>query len=189
MLQYTGQFALVNAKRGFVPWAIKFITNSPVNHVIQGINETQVLSCEPGGAVIRDRTDFPDAQWSHFDLPDEHLEEIAKFWSDRVGIAYGFFTDAAIGIARIFHTRIPRWIENYISSDYVYECAEMAWAGYRAAGHDLSEDVGQDLLAGEVYPGTYVPLFKARGWWKPEVPAKYRPTDITGEANGSAQLA
>lgn len=178
MLQYTGQFALVNHKKGFVPWAIKVITNSPVNHVIQGISETECLSCEPGGAVIRLISDFPDAQWSEYPLTDEERDAVVKFWRDRVGVAYGYLTDAVIGLSQLFRFRTPRWIERYISSDYVYECAEMAWAGYKAAGRDLSEDVGQPLLPGDVFPGTYVPLWKKRGWWKPEVPAKFRPVEL-----------
>lgn len=161
MTDTTGQIGLVRTK-GFWGWVIRKITDSPVNHVVVGISPTQNIGAEPGGVRIRRNDEWDQIIWSEFDLSTREKYVITRFVRDRLTYAYSYLTDFAIGMEYLTGIPTPTWLERYLSSDYVYECAQLAHAAYLAARRDLLDD--KFRLPGRVNPGTFVPVFKKFGW-------------------------
>lgn len=162
MTDTTGQIGLVRTK-GFWGWVIRKITASPVNHVVVGISPTQNIGAEPGGVRIRRNDEWDQIIWSEFDLTTREKYVITRFVRDRLTYAYSYLTDFAIGMEYITGIPTPTWLERYLSSDYVYECAQLAHAAYLAARKNILED-DKYRLPGRVNPGTFVPVWKKNGW-------------------------
>ena len=163
MHNYQGQIGLSLNGKGWFATVIRWVTRSPANHVVIGLNNHECIGAEPGGAKIRRIDSFTDVTWSSFGLTDKQRRDIAKFARQREGVPYSWLTDVAIGVAMLLRTRVPRRLAEYLSSDYVYECAQLAQAAYLEAGIDLFDG---KLLPGEVYPGSFVPVFRQHGWMK-----------------------
>lgn len=161
MQDTTAQIGLVRTN-GFVGSLIRLITGSPVNHVVIGISPTHHIGAEPGGVRIRPNSDWDQIIWSEFDLTLRQKYRIVRFVKDRLDFAYSYLTDFAIAVEFITGIRTPTWIERYLSSDYVYECAQLAHAAYLSASEDLLHDAYR--LPGRVHPGVFVPVFRKRGW-------------------------
>lgn len=158
---YTGQIGLVPHPRSFIEWAIEKVTRSTVHHAVIGISENWCVSAEPGGARLRPISGYADAYWSHFDLTDTQQTAVVGFAKSHIGVPYGWFTDAAIGLSFLLHARTPRWVEDYLNSDRRFECAQLCDAAYVAAGIHLFKD---GRPPGVVYPGSFEPIFRAHGW-------------------------
>ena len=161
MIDYTAQIGLTLDGRGWFARIIQVVTRSPANHVVIGLDNIFCIGAEPGGAKIRRIDSFTNIVWSDFDLTSAQRKTISLWARNREGVAYSFLADIAIGLSFIFHDRTPRWLENYLSSDYVYECAQLAQAAYLSANIDLFDG---KLLPGEVFPGSFVPIFRSHGW-------------------------
>jgi uncharacterized protein YycO len=159
-----GQIGLVYYT-GFHPLshAIARWTRSPVSHTVIAINETECVGAEPKGARRRPISYFGHVIWSRFDYTDEQRAIVVDFAERRIGVPYSYLTDAAIAAAFLLHRRTPKVIEDYLSSDYVYECAQLADAALLAAGIHAFDD---GRLPGTVYPGSFVPLYRRNGWMR-----------------------
>ena len=160
-MTYTAQIGLVPHAKTVVEWLIQVVTRSTVHHAIVAISETECLSCEAGGAMIRPITRFPDAYWSHFELPTVQQDAIVAWARGHVGRKYGWLADAAIGIALIFHVRTPAWVEARINDGRRFECAQACDAAYVAAGIDLFPN---DRPPGTVYPGLFTHIWRTHHW-------------------------
>jgi len=165
-----GQIGLVHSN-GFWPFVIRVVTNSHWSHNVVFVGDVYdtrghlindaVVSAEGSGVMIMQRGDFPDAVWSDFDLTPTQQLAIKGFNLDQVGKPYGFWTDAWIGIAHIFRTRTPKWIEAKLSDQSTWICSQIADASYSAAGINLFRD---DRPTGSVWPGSLAKIFVRRGW-------------------------
>lgn len=161
MPDYTGQIGLVPHPVHFWPRVIAWATHSTVYHSVLAVDNTRAVSAEPGGAVFRPLNFWLDTIWSDFDLTDEQRENISDWGVKHIHTPYNFIDDLAIGLAMVFGLHTPKWLQGYLSSDYVLECAQLCDSAYRAAGIQLF-DGGR--LPGAVFPGSFVPIFTAHGW-------------------------
>lgn len=158
-----GQIGLVPHPVAFWPRAIAWVTRSTVFHTVLAFDDVRCLSAEPGGAVVRSVTAWPDVIWSRFELTDEQLDDIVDWGIAHWGVPYGFFTDVAVALALLLGWSTPRWVARYLSTDQVMNCSQLCDSAYLAAGIHLFDD---GRLPSAVYPGSFVPLFKERGWMR-----------------------
>jgi hypothetical protein len=158
----TGQIGLIPHNGEFIPEAIAWITRSHVSHTIVAISETECLGAEPLGARIRPISDFPDAIWSHFNNDPGQTAAIVDWTYAHEGTPYSYLDDAAIGIALLSGIPTPGFVRRYLDDTGHYECAQLADLAYQAAGIHLFDD---SRVPGAVFPGSYEPIWKSRGWW------------------------
>jgi hypothetical protein len=163
MPDFTSQIGLVPHPIRFMPRLIAWATHSPVYHSVLAVDNTRAVSAEPGGAVFRPLNFWPDTIWSDFDLTAEQHKDITDWAVQHIHTPYNFADDLAIGLALVFKLRTPKWIQRYLSSDFVLECGQLCDSAYRAAGIELFND---GRLPGAVYPGSFVPIFQQNGWMK-----------------------
>lgn len=161
MNSLTGQIGLCMHGKGWFSWLIHKITKSPANHVVIAISPRLCIGAEPGGARIRRIDEFDDIVWSRFQLKPRERHAIVTWVHHREGIKYSWLADIAIAVAKITKTKSPLWLERFLASDKEYECAQLAQCAYLHAGIDLFDG---KYLPGEVYPGSFVPVFKENGW-------------------------
>jgi hypothetical protein len=100
--------------------------------------------------------------WSNFDLTDTQTHKIVSWATNHIGTPYSWLDDLAIGVALITRRATPDWLERYLRSTGHLECAQLADLAYQAAGIHLFRD---HRAPEAVYPGSYVPIWKAFGWW------------------------
>jgi hypothetical protein len=160
MTSYTAQIGLVPHPQTFVEYGIDWVTNSPVFHAVVAVSETECMSAEPGGARIRQISEYPDAYWSQFHLSDTERTAIVTKANDMLGTPYGWWADAAIAVSLKTPFRIPLWLAHYIDSDKRTECAQLCDTAYSFAGVHLFSHV----LPSAVWPGMFVPVFRKNGW-------------------------
>lgn len=157
-----GQIALI--PHGINIWQklIELVTNAPVHHCVVAISETECVSAEINGVRIRPISDFPHAIWSHFELTDPQRYDIARFALKQIGKPYALVDDLLIGIALLLKSHVPDWIVDKINDDGHWQCAELADASLLAGGISAIEPGRPPCV---VFPGSFMPYFKAHGWW------------------------
>jgi hypothetical protein len=161
MTTRAGQIGLIHKAKGPAGWLIQVITRSKANHVIIALDDETCIGAEPGGAKIRPISYFEDVIWSDFDLTDTQRTEIVTWARAKEGTPYAYLADIAIGLTFLLGIRTPRRLIGYVSTEYILECAQLADIAYRNAGIVLFPD----HFPGQIFPGSYIPLFKQRGWW------------------------
>ena len=155
-----GQIGLVPHAKTLVEWLIQKVTRSTVHHAILAVSPTTCISCEPEGALLRQISDFPEAHWSSYDLTAMQKLLISRWGTDHLGIPYGWFSDAAIGIALIFKVHTPAWVERYLNNGSFYECAQFCAAAYQQSGINLF----RGRPPATIYPGSFERTWRLRGW-------------------------
>jgi hypothetical protein len=158
----TGQIGLIPHNGKIIPELIALVTHSESSHTVVAISETECLGAEPLGARIRPISDFPTAIWSHFDLTNTQRAAIVNWTYNHEGTPYSYLDDAAIGIALLTGIETPAFVRRYLDSTGHLICSQLADLAYQAAGIQLFDD---GRVPGAVYPGSYEPIYKARGWW------------------------
>jgi hypothetical protein len=163
MTDTTGQIGLVRTK-GFFAWLYCTVTGSPTSHVVVGVSPTHNVGAEPGGVRVRPNSDYDRIVWSNYDLSLRQKYRIVRYVNDKKTMPYSYLTVLALALEVATGIPTPEWLERYLSSEYVFECAQLAYAAYLSAGVEelLVED--SDRLPGRVRPDSYVPTFKKRGW-------------------------
>ncbi|MEC5149163.1 hypothetical protein [Cryobacterium sp. GrIS_2_6] len=161
MSELAGQIGLVRT-RGPLGWLIRAVTRSPVNHVVVAVDEVLCIGAEKSGARIRPMTHFGHIDWSSFALTDSERSGIVAWCEGIEGSPYSWIDDVAIGLEQIMHERTPRWLLRRLSATKTLQCAALADAAYvYGAGIQVFED---RRYFGCVFPGSYVAVFKAKGW-------------------------
>ncbi len=156
------QIGLIPHGGTFIPEAIAAITRSHVSHTIVAISETECLGAEPLGARIRPISDFPNAIWSHFNHDPGQTAAIVNWTYSHENTPYSYLDDAAIFFALETPFPTPGFIRRFIDDTGHLECAQLADMAYQAAGIQLFDD---DRVPGAVFPGSYEPIWKEKGWW------------------------
>lgn len=157
-----GQIALIPDGQNFVQKLIQFITRSPVHHVVVAVSDKFCVSAEMEGVRLRPISHFPNAIWSDFALTARQRRNIIGFALEQLGKPYAILDDIFIGISIITKSRTPQWIVQTVLNSDRWQCAELADASLLAGGIRLFRD-GRPPRA--VYPGSFIPTFKRRGWW------------------------
>jgi hypothetical protein len=160
MSDLTGQIGLVPHPKTLIEWLIEKVTRSTVHHAILAVSPTTCISCEPAGAMLRLISDFPEAYWSHFDLPAGTKLALSRWGVQHRGTPYGWFADAAIGVSLMLGVHTPGWVERYLNDGRRMECAQFCATAYDACGVDLFHG----RPPGTIYPGLFAHVWRAHGW-------------------------
>lgn len=159
----TGQIGLRLDGQSFIAKSIEFVTQSRAHHVVIAINETHVVSAEPGGAVIRPMTDYPWIVWSQFDYTDEQRQHMAVLAASMNRQEYNYLGFALIGYELVTKTRVPDFVARAFSYQDRMFCSQMADFCLRKAGIDLFRSQW-----GMVSPGDFLRYFNQMGWFEPD---------------------
>ena len=154
-----GQIGIVRT-HGFSSWLIRFVTRTPVNHVVIDTG-TEVISAEEPVVRTREYGYFDNIVWSQFDLSNAQRDKSAGFAESQVGKPYALADDIAIGVALITREHTPRWLERRLASDGEWQCASLGDASLRHAGVHVFND---DRPMGSVFPGSFWHFFRDAGW-------------------------
>lgn len=163
MRDLTGQIGLRLDGDSFMARSIETVCQSRAHHVVIAINETHVISAEPGGAVIRPMTDYPSIVWSRFDYTDEQSQHMAVLAASMNRQEYNYLGFALIGFELITKTRVPDPIARAFSYQDRMFCSQMADFCLRKAGFTLFHSQW-----GMVSPGDFERYFDTMGWLSPD---------------------
>ena len=163
MTDLTGQIGLRLDGDGFMSRGIEFVTKSRAHHVVIAINETHVISAQPGGAVIRPMTDYPSLVWSQFDYTDEQSQHMAALGASMNRQEYNYLGFALIGFELITKVRVPDAVARAFSYQDRMFCSQMADFCLRKAGFALFPSKW-----GMVSPGDFLNYFQSVGWMDPD---------------------
>lgn len=161
----TGQIGLVTG-RGLVPAAVRAGAGTSFSHVIIDAGDGMVASAQLGGTVLRPRTDYPEAVWSHFAMALWQAQAVADFARAHVGAPYNLASAAAVVLSRALTMHLPpdRQLR-------FYQCAQLAEDALTYAGVLLYLD-GRE--PGPASPRTFQREFEARGWYRPATKPNHR---------------
>jgi hypothetical protein len=140
---------------------IRLITGSHWSHVVIAINELQCVSAEPGGAVVRQISDYPEVVWSHMKLTGRE-RSIVAFWAlQHKGHPYSWVAYYGAAVAAILKDRTPEWLDRLVGRSDKLICSQLADLAMQAVGINLFED---SRPRGAVTPASFGRYFYERGW-------------------------
>jgi hypothetical protein len=157
----TGQIGLRRHGAGIIAKGIEWATYSHTHHVIVAISETQCVSAEPGGARIRDITDYPSVDWSDFPLTDLERANIvfhARGYADN-RTPYNYAIYPPLLFQRLTGHKVDGWVAEWLSKRPNENCSQLCGDVYTAAGIHLFAEISEIVT-----PGDFERLFIARGW-------------------------
>ena len=171
-----GDFGVVATSRN-APWldrvaarAIRFDTESPVNHAFIAVDDEVVVEAWPGGARYNLVSSYPDAIWSCLELDARQRDAIALAAVDLLGIGYGWLDLIAVGIAqkrwspalreRWLDGQAPWWVWHVADSTRLI-CSQLVDLCYYAGGKHLFRD---KRLPGLVAPSDLYQIILAEQW-------------------------
>lgn len=157
----TGQIGLVFQPQNFIERVICWGTKADTYHAVLAVSETEAVSAEPHGAVIRPLDAFPHTVWSNFALTDGQRFNIVRWGRKFVGVPYNFADAIALGLGRKFGYEAPDWVKRRLSTDSRLLCSQLVDSAYEHAGVHLFAD---GRLPGDVTPGDLEIIWKRRGW-------------------------
>ena len=141
---------MVTETGGFVAWAIRKITKSPVNHAGVYVGHGFLVEAQPGGARVSLAARYPKAIWSTPPISVHTDLAIINAALDLVGTPYNFLDIAAQALVRVFHWKAPNWALKRISNPERLQCAQLVDIAYGKAGVELFSD---GRPAGLISPG------------------------------------
>lgn len=159
----TGQVGIISGKTGFWAPIIQVITNSHYNHAVVAINETECVSAEPGGAIIRPISYYNTNNsivWSHLDLHNKH-QLVANKARALVGTPYSWVDFVYAGLGAVLKEHTPQWIANRAANPHALICSQLCDLALQAGGIHLFKD---ERPPGGVTPGTFGRYYKRHGW-------------------------
>lgn len=89
------------ATHGFLPWLVRLVTRSWVNHVIISIGDGQIVEAEPGGVRIRDVSEYDGCRIAYNDaepVTEQQRAAIAEYASSMRGEPYAWVADTIDGL-------------------------------------------------------------------------------------------
>lgn len=137
---------------GFVSWAIRKITRSPVSHAFIYAGDGLVLEGWSSGLRWNKVSAYPDVVWLtnlSRNLTPVQRADIVAWMRAHLGTPYSFLDDAEIAFVDLFHWA-PHFMRDRLRSDATLMCSQACVASYREAAHD---DLFPTKPAGAVSPG------------------------------------
>lgn len=157
----TGQVGIcLDGTRGW-PRIIQAVTRSRAHHVVVAVSETECLSAEPGGALIRPITYFGNAVWSQFPYTDLERMLIAGVGKSMDGHPYSAVAFVTVGLQFLTGQRLPAWLLRLVDAMPGAECAQLADRVLKFAGVDA---FGGSRAPGVLWPGAWEKLFLSHDW-------------------------
>jgi hypothetical protein len=158
----TGQVGIISTS-GWVGRLVQLVTRSAYNHSVVAINDRECVSAEPGGAVIRQISDYRNdvVVWSQFTLDAERRDLISTWAFEHVDTEYDYLGFAAIAVTKLLGPFAPRWLLRYIATRDRLVCSYLCDLALQAGGIHLFQDHRPE---GAVTPASFGKVYKARVW-------------------------
>jgi hypothetical protein len=160
---HQGQVGLIAGPTTRVQWAICAFTQEPAFHVVLGLGDGRVISAQPGGVKIEEASVYQGVIWSAFPYTPGQAQAIEDWAVARTGKPYNWVDDGLIGLEATFGWKFPQFITKHWDNGKSYSCGQFADAALWHGGN--FHTFRDDRPAGMVSPGSFVPVFKANGWW------------------------
>lgn len=144
-----------------VSWAIRWDTQSPVNHAFIYAGEDRLLEARPGGSAFDDWDKYPGTVWlTKITPPARNFYQQEKVAFSLLHIPYNWIDLVAIGIAQkrwnddirndwLAGKDVPWWVSR-VSDDKRDICSQLCDVYYNQNGKHLFSD---NRLPGLVSPG------------------------------------
>lgn len=165
----TGQ---VGVCHGPAPWSfgalVSLVTRSPAYHCVVAVSETECISPEAEGALLREIGHFSNVTWTRFQYTDAQREGVVAWARARINRPYSWADDFVIGVHCLTGWKIPRWLGRLMSNDRSYMCSQLAacavffGAGFRPF---------PAAYPGEVSPADWDNYITQQGWDRAPVAA------------------
>lgn len=162
MTRLAGQIGLRRDGASLTARVIEHFTHSRTHHIVIAISETHVISPEPGGAVIRPMSHFPEIIWSQFDYTDTQRADMAFMAAALQHHPYNYAGFALISVEKLTGIRIPDRLARSVSWTDRMLCSQMADFLLRNVGLQLFQ-----AQSGMVSPADFEHYFHIRGWLLP----------------------
>lgn len=134
-----GEFGLVHGS-GWVGAGIRLVTRSDVAHAFVYVGHGLIVEAEASGAVLSPVHKYKQVLWSGSELTEGRGAAIARQARSLLGTPYSFLGVAALGIALITDTHVPRWAQRRLDDDGDLFCSQLVDVAYRNAGVQLFDD-------------------------------------------------
>lgn len=158
MIMHDDTFGQVGLCRthGWLGRLVSRITGSPWTHSVVGLGDGYNVSAEPGGVAIHTDEYWPDLQWTNLPMTEVQKIKCVAFALSCEGVPYAWGDDTLIGISKILHIRLPKFLLRHIASERRLQCSELCDLSLRAAGVNVFPDDDP----GVIYPGMYAHLLE-----------------------------
>lgn len=155
----------VGVCHGPAPWSfgalVSLVTHSTAYHTVTAISETECVSPEWQGAIVRPISHFPKITFTRFQYTNAQREDVVAWARVRIKRPYSWFDDAVIGLHCLTGLPIPRWLGRLMSNDRSYMCSEFAaCAVFFGAGLRPFPSA----YPGETSPADWDNYIKEQGW-------------------------
>lgn len=163
-MTHTGQVGIVHSKRAGMGRLVQLVTGSHWNHTVVAINDTQCVSAEPGGAIVRPIAYYTrdhDVVWSRFELTHTQRWRIATWARHHRGVEYGYGDFIAAGISSITRRATPAWLRRIVARPDRLICSQLCDLALQAGDVHLFQD---NRPAGAVTPADFGREYRAHGW-------------------------
>jgi hypothetical protein len=131
---------LVTASPGWIPWLIRKITRSTVNHAAVYVGEGLVVEAWQSGARLRKVSEWANAIDSTVPLTGNERIAVCRYARAAIGTKYNFLDIAAQALVRVFGWNAPQWVLDRVSRPDRLQCAQLVDLAYAAAGVHLFPD-------------------------------------------------
>jgi hypothetical protein len=160
---HQGQVGIIAGPTTRIQWLICAFTQSPAFHTVLGLKGGLVISAQPGGVRIEPESTYADAIWSKNVYIPGQAQAIEDWARAREGRKYNWVDDGLIGIQTMFGLKLPKWVTKHYDNDKSYECGQFCDAALWHGGdfHEFRDN----RPPGMVSPASFVPIWKAAGWW------------------------
>jgi hypothetical protein len=156
-----GQVGLVASDGQLKGQAVAWASRSVWCHVVVAISETECVSAEPGGALVRPISFYPEVVWSRFRMTGLQRRLSASYARHRIGTPYAWRDYWAAGVALVTRQQTPAWLRAYIDRDDRLLCSQLADLSLQAAGIHVFKD---HRPQGAVIPASFGEYFVSQGW-------------------------
>lgn len=112
------------------PWSfgaiVSKVTRSTAYHCILAVSETECISPEAEGAILRPISRFHKVTWTRFGYTETQRDSVVAWARARLGRPYSWADDFIIGLHWLTGAPIPRWLGRLMSNDRSFMCSEFA---------------------------------------------------------------
>jgi len=157
-----GQIGLVRNAAGFLGKAVEWATDSTSHHVVVAVSETECVSADIGGVILRHPAEFHSLEWSRFDLTDDQSDRIVNAAFGMLGRPYNVAAIILLLLSHLARVPIPRFAVKWLERRPELDCSQLSDLALTAGGIDLFT-----YESALVVPAHFETYFRAAGWLDP----------------------
>jgi hypothetical protein len=159
----TGQIGICTDGTTWIAKEIEWATRSPCHHVVVCINNTECVSAEPGGVILRTIHAYGHLTLSRFPLTNQNKAAIVAAARAKLTLPYNYAIYLPLLISRITDRPVPVPVAEWLGHRRNVDCSQLADDIYRAAGIPLFDPGPSDIIT----PGDFWRLFVTRHFITP----------------------